>query len=78
MTLCQVNEIKLDYTECTNAAGEKCAEIINQNPNASCDCTVPFELKEDWEVSLSKKSNHKEYYAFFFSNYTYLNVNTAI
>lgn len=47
----QVNEIKIDYTACKNAQDDICADIINTDPNATCDCKVEFALPEDWEVS---------------------------
>jgi len=44
----QVQEVALDYTDCTNLKGEFCSEIIkDKNNTEKCHCQKEFDLKED-------------------------------
>jgi len=48
-----VNEVSYDYTDCTNAAGKLCHEIIDKDPMADCQCVVDLPAEdfgdEDWD-----------------------------
>lgn len=44
-----VKEVKIDYTEtCLNGNNDKCSAVINNLNNATCICTVGFDIDEDW------------------------------
>lgn len=52
-----VREIKVDYTDCVNLAGESCADVVKEagDPLAECTCNpseLKFRLEEDWEGSV--------------------------
>jgi len=49
ITLSQVKEVTVDYTECKNQDGKRCSEEIQYN-GAECNCTIPFELQQDFKV----------------------------
>ena len=46
-----VNERTIDYTECKSTAPpfSKCADILNNQPEYPCNCSVSFELKPDFK-----------------------------
>ena len=41
----KVEEVMVDYTDCTNSSGIKCSEAIDDGH--SCTCSVPFEIPND-------------------------------
>lgn len=47
----QVRETKIEYTHCKSDQNPSttCAEIIEKNPRAECNCTLTFNLDEDYE-----------------------------
>jgi len=49
----QVQEFTLDYTYCKslNNPSQSCADIIENNRNMSCNCSISFNLNDDFIVS---------------------------
>jgi len=46
-----IREIKIDYTDCTNSVGKKCADIIrNRATKEPCSCLIDFQVPSDLEV----------------------------
>ena len=49
----QVNEVVVDYTDCTDAAGTLCSEAITTNPGSTCNCVIPVPAEDigdkNWE-----------------------------
>ncbi|RZC42574.1 CDC50 domain containing protein [Asbolus verrucosus] len=56
----EVKEHIIDYTNCSetvdiagdpgfNETGQKCAAVISNNPNKTCNCTIPFTLDSDFK-----------------------------
>jgi hypothetical protein len=43
-----VMEKSFDYTDCLNKKGEFCHQVIANNSQEKCQCTIPFELTTDW------------------------------
>jgi len=39
----------VDYTDCKNHEGQRCSEEISRNIYALCNCTIPFELQQDFK-----------------------------
>lgn len=50
MALSQVKEVTVDYTDCKNQNDQRCSEVISQDRDAICNCTIPFELPVDFTV----------------------------
>lgn len=44
----EVKEVTIDYTDCKNQSDVRCSEVISQNKDAVCNCTIPFELQQDF------------------------------
>uniref|UniRef100_A0A182Y7L6 Uncharacterized protein n=1 Tax=Anopheles stephensi TaxID=30069 RepID=A0A182Y7L6_ANOST len=46
----KINEFVYDYTHCKPdlSSNQSCAEIISNNPDSSCVCTIHFELEKDF------------------------------
>ncbi|XP_023709870.1 cell cycle control protein 50A isoform X2 [Cryptotermes secundus] len=44
----EVKEVTVDYTDCKNQNDVRCSEVISQNKDAVCNCTIPFELQQDF------------------------------
>lgn len=40
----------IDYTDCKNQYDVRCSEVISENKDATCNCTIPFELEHDFKV----------------------------
>lgn len=53
VALPQVKEVTIDYTDCKNQNDIRCSEVISQNKDATCNCTIPFELQQDFTVGVS-------------------------
>jgi hypothetical protein len=45
----EVKEVTVDYTECTNQNGMRCSDAISRDIDAVCNCTIPFELQQDFK-----------------------------
>ena len=50
ITILQVKEVTVDYTDCKNENDRRCSEVISQNRDALCNCKIPFELQQDFKV----------------------------
>ncbi|XP_065348535.1 cell cycle control protein 50A isoform X2 [Cloeon dipterum] len=44
----EVREYTKDYTDCTNANGIMCADVILKDPTSSCTCDITFTLDKDF------------------------------
>jgi len=45
----EVKEVTVDYTDCKNHKDERCSEMISRDSDAVCNCTIPFELQQDFK-----------------------------